>query len=272
MKSILCPTDFKEAGNNGIEYAAQLAQSLSASLTITHVRPSIWPEAIQLKKEERASTESISGMLKRMAEETHATFHIPCHFHLEATSQTIEQAIATMANQYDLLVLGTNGADDYYQLLFGSNAFHVIEKAKCPVIVVPQGYAYSPLRSMVYAYDPDTNPIFLIDQLKKLVNPLGTVVRVLHIAEDKPSTETDRKMTIMKEAIAARTPKSMFWSFDFQYAEDVAWGLDHYMKTHGGNILALSFHHRSLLTKLFTQNVVKQITMTAEYPLFVFWQ
>jgi len=271
MKSILCPTDFKEAGNNGIEYAAQLAQSLSASLTITHVRPSIWPEAIQLEKEVQESTESISGMLKRMAEETHAMFHIPCHFHLEATSQTIEQAIAAMANKYDLLVMGTDGADDYYQLVFGSNAFHVIEKAKCPVIVVPRGNSYKPLRSMVYAFDPDTNPLFLIDQLEKLVDTLGTRVRVLNVAEDKPSEETGKKIALMKDAIAARNPNSLFWEFEHEYAENAARGLDHYMKTHEADILALSFHDRSLLTKLFTQNVVKEITMIAEYPLFVFW-
>lgn len=271
MKSILCPTDFSEVASNAIEYAAQLTKSLSASITLTYVRPTIWPEAVQLEQEERTSAEEISALLKRMCQEVQNEFGVICNFNVQSTTDTLEETIAALASQYDLLVMGTNGADNYYQYVFGSNTYHVIEKTKCSVIVVPRGCKFKQPDILVYAYDPDTNPVFLIDELKKLVSPLRTEVHVLHIAERKPSDEEDHKMEIMRDAIKARMPKNIGWAFEFQYSDDVPWALDHYMKTHQMEMLALSFHHRSLMERLFSKNVIKEITMISEYPVFVFW-
>jgi nucleotide-binding universal stress UspA family protein len=271
MKKILCPIDFSAAAKNGMEYASRLAKALSANLTLLYVRTSIWPEAVQLEEETKKSDETIVAWLSLFASEVHKGFGISCNYEIKQTTATFEEAVAAQANHYDLVVMGTNGADDAYQYIFGSNTFHVIEKSKCPIVVVPEGVSYRPISLLVYAYDPDTNPIFLIEQLKKLAVPLGTKIRVLHIAEKEPSSEANRKMQILQDAVKAREPKNISWSFDFHYSHDVSWALDRYMKENKGDMLALSFHHRSLMERLFKQNVVKQISMTAEYPVFVFW-
>jgi nucleotide-binding universal stress UspA family protein len=271
MKKILCPVDFSEAAKNGMEYAARLAKALQANLTLLYVRTSIWPEAVQLEREVKKSNETIAEWLSLFVNEVHKEFGVHCQYEIRQTTDTFEEAVAAQASSYDLLVMGTNGADDSYQYIFGSNTFHVIERSKCPMVVVPEGVSYRSISLMVYAYDPETNPIFLIEQLKKLAIPLGTEIRVLHIAEKEPSSETNRKMEILQDAVKAREPKNISWSFDFQYSHEVSWALDRYMKENKGDILALSFHHRSLMEKLIKENVVKQISMTAEYPVFVFW-
>jgi hypothetical protein len=69
-----------------------------------------------------------------------------------------------------------------------------------------------------------------------------------------------------------RAPKNCEWSFDSTYSSDVPWALDKYMKGHKGDMLALSFHQRQFIEKIATQNVVKQMTMTAEYPVYIFWR
>jgi hypothetical protein len=35
---------------------------------------------------------------------------------------------------------------------------------------------------------------------------------------------------------------------------------------------SLSYHHRTLMDKVFHQNVIKQISMTADFPVFTFWK
>lgn len=272
MKKILCPIDFSETSKNGMEYAANLAKALNESLTLFYVRTSIWPEAIQLEKEVMESEEEIRSRLALFATEVQKEFGIPCHHHLQQTTDTLDEAIATYATDFDLIVMGTNGADNTYQYVFGTNSFHVIEKSKCPVLVIPENYSYRPIKLLLYAYDPETNPIFLIDQLKKLVVPLGTSVTVLHIERKGPSEGANRKMEILKEAIKAREPKNIAWNFDFQNAGDVSWALDEYMEGHSGDVLALSFHHRSLLENLFKENTIKKISLIADYPVFVFWR
>jgi nucleotide-binding universal stress UspA family protein len=272
MRKILCPVDFTEPSKHGMEYASHLAKALEASLSLLYVRSTIWPEATHLKHEENESNESILSWLSIYAREIHTAFNIACDFHLQETTHTFEQSVAELAPRYDLIVMGTNGADNSYQYLFGTHSFQVMHDSKCPVVLVPEGYVYQPIGEIVYAYSPKTNPLFLTEQLRRLAGPLGASVKVLHILEEKPSLETVRKMEILEDVIKAREPRNISWSFDYQYADDVALALDHYMKTDkGGNMLALSFHHRSVIEKLFRENVIKKITMITDYPIFTFW-
>jgi nucleotide-binding universal stress UspA family protein len=270
MKKILCPIDFSESSRNGLEYAARLAQILKARLTLLYVRISVWPEAIQLQREVNDSNDAIGTRLESMANETRSEFNIPCHYHFEPTTLTLEEVVAAHAANADLVVMGTNGAEDYYQYVMGSNSFHVIEKSTCPVLIVPEKFSFRPVRHMVYAYDPETNPLFLIDQLKKLAGPLGARVTILHIEEDEPSAKVDRRMEILQQAVAARTASDISWNFDSEYAHEVSWALDEFMQDKQADMLALSFHHRTLMENLFKENTIKKISSFAEYPVFVF--
>lgn len=271
MQAILCPTDFSDTANNGIEYAAQLAKSLNKYLLLTYVRPTIWPEAIQLDREVLVSTRNLSELLYQKCREIQIKHDVTTLFHLDVTTNTLGETIAARAYQCDLIVMGTNGAENYYQQVFGSNTYHVIEEAKCPVLMVPDGCLFKPIRSLTYAYSAETNPIFLIDQLKQLVIPMGIKVNVLHIVEGEPSQKNDRQIAILRGAIEARFPTGSNWSADFRYADDVPEALDQYMKTQDAEMLALSFHHRSLMDSLLTEDVIKRISMIAEYPVFIFW-
>jgi nucleotide-binding universal stress UspA family protein len=271
MNKILCPIDFSDASKNGMEYAANLAKALKAILTLLYVRTSIWPEAIQLERELSTSNEAIQSRLSLFAIQVQKEFGIPCDYHIEQTTDTFEETVATLSEDYDLIVMGTNGADTFYQYVYGSNSFHVIENSKCPVLIVPEGCTYRTISRMIYAYDPEKNPAFSVEQLKKIAIPLNAEVRLLHITNEKPTSETKRKMEILQDVIKDTESKQISWSFDFEYSDEVSWALDRYLKIPNGDILALSFYQRSLVEKLFKESVVKQISMVANYPVFVFW-
>lgn len=270
MKKILCPVDFSATSQEGVEYAAHLAQALGCSITLFHVRTTIWPEARQLDYLADLSDDNIRNLLADWGDELKQQYGIACESYFESATETFEEIVAAQALHHDLVVMGTHGADSFFSYVFGSNAFHVIEQAKCPVIVVPHGCVYQPLNLIVYAYDPDTNPLFFVEQLKQLTSTLGSSVRVLHV-EENPKAEVRRRMEILKEAIKARESKFIKLSFDFLYSEEVSHSLNAYMKVHRAEMLALSVDHRTLMDKLFTEDVVKQISLTASYPVFVFW-
>jgi len=271
MQAILCPTDFSDTANNGIDYAAHLARSLNKYLLLTYVRPTIWPEAFQLQHDERVSTRNISERLHQHCRQIQEKYDITCLFHLEVTTGTLAQAIAARASQCDMIVMGTNGAENYYQQVFGSNTFQVIEESKCPVLMVPSGCSFKPVRTLVYAWNHETNPIFLIEQLKRFVMPVGIQVHVLNVIEEGPSQKRDRKIDILRSAIQARFPTGSKWSVDFQFSDDVPRALDDYMKTHDAEMLALSFHHRSLIESLLEEDVIRRMSVIAAYPVFICW-
>ncbi len=272
MKKILCPVDFSNASRNGIEYAGNLAAHLMAHVTLLNVRPTIWPEAIQLRQEAAISEEEITDSLRQLSAEVEKEFGVTCGIHVDLTMQTVEKAIADHASDYDLIVTGTNGADDFYQLAFGSHSFHVVQQAMCPVLIIPEGCSYEPIKQLVYAYDPATNPIFLADQLREFAIVVGASIRVVHVLEAEPSPEGELELKAMKQSVLAQAQKDIPWEFEGMYGRDVAWTLEHYAVSNAVDVLALSYHHRTLMDAIFHQNVIKRISMTAEFPVFTFWR
>jgi len=271
IRTILCPIDFSETSEYGLDYAAHVAKIFFADIVLIYVRTSIWPEAVQLEQIAAESAEDISNRLTTFCQETTDEFGVNCSHRILITTDTVEEAIADQAKECDLIVMGTNRAGNYYKYLFGNNTFHVIKKTKCPILVIPNGYLFKSLHTLVYAYHPETNPIFLIDQLKTIIEPINITIKVVHISEETPSVKIKHRLKILREAVMARKVRNKGWGFDSMYSKDVAFALDQYIKNHNGDILALSFHHRALMETLFTQDVVRQMTMIADYPVLIFW-
>lgn len=272
MKKILCPVDFSNASKNAVDYAGNLAAELMAHVSLIHVRPTIWPEAVQLVQEQEASTEELTEDLKILSDQVEKEFGVTCSAQLLPTTEAVEQVIASQGEKFDLIVSGTNGADDFYQLTFGSHSYQVIRKAMCPVLLVPENCAFKPIRQMAYAFDPHTNPLFLVDQLREFANAAGSTIKVIHVIEEEKSKEGDAKMSQLAELVNARAHPDSHWGFEGLYARDVAWTLEHHVTSNNIDALALSYHHRNLMDKLFHQNVIKRISLTASFPVFTFWR
>lgn len=272
MKKILCPVDFSNASKNGVEFAGNLAAQLMAHVTLMYVRPTIWPEAVQLRRESSQGAAEIIDDLKTLSDEVEKEFGVTCGVHLERTMDPVENSIARYGGGYDLIVSGTNGADDTYQMVFGSHSFQVIQKAMCPVLLIPEGVTYKPIKQLVYAFDPHTNPIFLVEQLRDFASALGAEVKVVHVIEDEQTADTEARIEHLRQAIMARDYKDTSWQFEGLYGRDVAWTLERYAANSAMDVMALSYHHRTLMDKLFHQNVIKQISMTADFPVFTFWK
>lgn len=266
---ILCPTDFTAPSRDGLAYAASLARVCKGSLTLFHVQPSIWPEAMQLRNEVERSMDDIRDELELYKNEVITEFGIPCDWKFQRTTDTVEGSVSSKAQPPDLIVMGTNGADSLYQHMFGSNTFNVIADSKCPVIMVPEGTAFREVKRMVYAFDPETNPIFLVEQLKKIAEIFRAQVEVIHVVTGKKSEKTEHRMEILQQALAARNSSRITWQFHYTYDDDVTHAIDKFMRQTQAELLVITYHYRSLAQKLFRPNVIKRLSMVASYPTLV---
>ena len=140
IERINCPFDFTRTGRVGLNYAGMLAAILGARLTIFYVEPSIWPEELQLYEDRNDSTKGFRRLLKLEAMDMAERFGIESEYAIEPTTDSIEVAVGSMSTDYDLIVMGTNGADNLYQHVFGVNTHHVLGLTRCPVLIVPLGY------------------------------------------------------------------------------------------------------------------------------------
>lgn len=270
IERINCPFDFTRTGRVGLNYAGMLAAALGARLTIFYVEPSMWTVELQLYEDRNESVKGIRRLLKLEAERMQAKFGIESNYAIDLETDSIEVAVGSLSTEYDLIVMGTNGADDLYQQVFGVNTHHELGLTRCPVLMIPRGYEPNIPKQMVYAFDAETNPDFLEGQLERLASPLKAQVNTLSVVRDS-TAETERKMQLLGEMLGVSQEEEFDWDFQPTYSDEAVSTVDQYMKDNCMDILALSYHHRTLFDKLYKENVDKKVSRIADYPVLVFW-
>jgi nucleotide-binding universal stress UspA family protein len=137
---ILAPTDFSHKSEIAVDYAVELARPMHAQLTLLHVFPerSAFDSAMrefphgewdQAKEEAQRKLAEEITRAKLTFREIDSLFRTGLDFRDEILSAAKEVSA-------DLLVLSTHGYIGWKQLLFGSDAEKILERASCPILVV----------------------------------------------------------------------------------------------------------------------------------------
>jgi len=131
ISRILVPVDFSETSAKALQYAERLARSTGAELLLAHAFSV--PETLDLAGQLHAADPQLPGQLAAVA----ATLQTPPREQI-LHAGTPGDVICWLAQnrQCDLIVMGTHGRTGLMHLLMGSVAAHVLQHARCPVLVV----------------------------------------------------------------------------------------------------------------------------------------
>ncbi len=163
FKKILYPTDLSEAGRRAFPYAASLANRYGADLTVFHVLETVefeksvvgyisedmWKkirkrslqearEILVGRKRDDAAIENevdqfVRDSLGDKTKKPYVTYDVVVK--AGTTVQTILEY--ARKGRYDLIVLGKQGHGAVEDVLIGSTARRVMQRAEIPVMVVP---------------------------------------------------------------------------------------------------------------------------------------
>lgn len=273
MKKIICPTDFSKTANKAIEYAANLVKKSNLEFEIIHIEVLSTTHPIASGMEVRQNMPATFDTLERMCNLVNQAYSVNCNYSVETTEKTIENVISNRAESNTLIVMGTNGTDDVYQSVFGTNTYQVIRKAKCPVLMIPDGIAYQPFKKVVFAWDYTKNNKVSFLQLQNILKDFHFEVQIdfLHISKEK-TVIGDDVFNALKEEICSYTGKDNNISFHRIFSEDpdlFADRIDDYMNDSGADMLAVTYYDRGIVKNMFHGKVAKDLTEIAGYPLLV---
>ncbi len=139
---ILCPVDFSDSSEHAMRYAAGLAVTFGAELTLLHVVAPVvsalpgetaLPDTLQADLDELAAAcekrlEQLAGML--------AGDGITVRRQVLNGVPFVEIVRYARDTATDLIVMGTHGRTGLGHLLIGSVAERVVRRATCPVLTV----------------------------------------------------------------------------------------------------------------------------------------
>jgi len=266
MKKILCPTDFSNSAQNGIAYAAKLAKVINGELTLFHVQSLM--EFVSGDSEKQR--QSITRQLESQSEEIARTFHIPCDAHVETTFRSLSNVIHDVSGQYDLIAMGSNGPDNVYQFMTGSHAYNAAVKSNSPVLIVPEQYVYSEIRSIVYAFDYLKERRLPLDELIKFAAVLKSEITVLQVMEEAQSKGADEDLRELQLIIQNLYSGNVPLKYETIRSSDIALTINRYITKVQPDVLAMCSVHMNAVQRLFHTSVIKNISVTTDIPLFVF--
>jgi nucleotide-binding universal stress UspA family protein len=211
MKRILYATGYSDNAKSALKYAISLSEKLNASLFVIHVfdYPTVFT------KELKEPYENLEEKTFKIHHDKLAEFcKNNCDGDIDKLdisfdvieNKSIVNGIIEKANNLnaDLIITGTKSEKLLKELILGNTAKHLIEKAPCPILTIPNGKKQEKIDTIVYASDFEENDIRAIFDLLNLVRPFNPTIKIVHIStkEDyKGDEQMNWFMDLLKERI-----------------------------------------------------------------------
>ena len=166
----------------------------------------------------------------------------------------------------DLLILGTKGGGNWLDKLLGTVAIGVMQKAHCPVLIVPKAAKYTGIHQALFATSPDT---FLEKDIRLALDFAGYFMTKLHfihvdgVLEDPVS---DRSRAVFERILEQ---KGLFapYSIETVTATTVSEGINDYCLKNKMDLMIAVTHHRGFWENLTHYSVTKELAWHAHLPI-----
>jgi nucleotide-binding universal stress UspA family protein len=205
LKNVLFATDFSQASEAALPYAAAISRRYNCQLHIVHVispasyvvaSEPVGPFTIEsmhaaTRADARERMEALASLLKTVP------------YHTYVREGDVWEVISDMARtrEIDLLVLGTHGRTGLEKLVLGSKAEEILRQAPCPVLTVSskvsgraklpalaEGKDLNPLeisvRHIVYATDFTPESLAAAPFAASLAQEFQARLTLLHVIEE----------------------------------------------------------------------------------------
>ena len=272
MKNILLPTDFSENSLNAIEYALEFFKNWECEFYVLNVqKPSEYiTDDIMTASPSESIHSAIAGDNKSKLQQlvndlnkkyASTPFKINMLFDFDNLSEAINQIIQN--HSIELIVMGTNGATNAREVVFGSNTIQVIRNVNCPILAIPQDYRFKGNNKTLLCIPKE---IALLDTI---LTPFKDLMQVhnseLHIIE------FDDDVLAVSEGQENSELKKSFNDYPFEYYclnEQIEWSVintaTQLLKT---DLNAVFIEKKSFFERLILGTETPKITYRTKVPV-----
>jgi nucleotide-binding universal stress UspA family protein len=272
MKTIIVPIDFSPISLNAAGYAAEMARSISADLSLFHIcllpitTYGDVPFPIENMDSSLSSAEDKILQVKNdLAIRTGGKVKIDTEVRVAATV-TGELANYCSSKKPYAVVMGTQGTSAIERIFFGSNTINAMKHLAWPVIVVPPEAKFTAIKRIGLACDlkkVDANLPF--SQIKSLVTQFNADLYILHINPEGSKGYTADK------TVETRALQNMLCDLHPAYRfidyEDIETGLEEFAMTNKLDLLITVPKRHNIIDQIFHKSHSKKLVMHTHMPV-----
>lgn len=268
MKHILLPTDFSKNSINAIDFAMDFLAGVACHFYFLNVqKPSqyVTGDIYTSSPQDTTIYETISQDNKKQLEILKKTYKkkygsqnyiFETLFDFDVIVDAINQVV--LKKNISLIFMGTNGASDAAEVLFGSNTLKVIRGVHCPIIAIPKGYRYTGIKKILLTLKEDD--VFHPDAL----NPLKELIIGKNVSAEVLQIEGSN-------TLPENAGKDMFTSINYHHIEGVATAdaVSSFEQLIPVDIHVVFIHPTSFFKRIFFGSDAKELTYKSWVPLLV---
>jgi len=270
MKKILCPTDFSDTAHKAVAYAAKMAQKCGAELHLFHVH-AIWHTLpTDLTWGKFITMKAVKDHLDEICLEASRVYKITCYGEVHANNRSVSSVIAATGTQYDLIIMGTDGPDSLYEFFAGSTTYQVVRESQVPILLLPDGCDFQEITHVAYAYDYFRDQHTDLSQLITWVGPMQARITILQVMKQRTHQTDEKKLQDAQLPLKQLYADIVPLDFSIVYSDDPIGGINFYTERNACDALAVCVRDYALIEKLFHKSVIRKLSVTTKYPLFVF--
>lgn len=274
MKKILVPVDFSETSENAFVYALEMAKSYNAQLLLLHTfelpvvdnRIMAVDYAEIYDTLESTNSNQFEQELKKLGNiaKEHQGEHIVMN-HIMISGDLVQniKEVITVEN-IDFVVMGTNGATDWFDSFLGTNASTVISDVSVPVMSVSGEARFSRMETLGFTTLYREDDLHALREVLALAKRLEAKVKCLYV---KTSDSEFRGEAIRYWESHFANEEDL--EFFIVPSDDIEGTIEDFIEEEHIDLLAMVTHKKNFFTRFFTTSTTQKMSQHSKTPILV---
>jgi len=284
MKKILILTDFSKNATAAAEAGYRIAARMHKDVllynsyikypSLTGYAAGAWlvDEFIDRERQSKKNLQFVMEGLESLGVDLSANDRAP-RIDTLCEDCDLGQAMDSISDtkNIELIVMGAkNEKQQGDTFLYGADTTAVIENARQPILIVPEGWSIENLREVIYATDFEEGDIKAIHHLTRFGSSFHLMINIIHVNE-KNAREVCRyeeKETSFRQSVAGlKYPGLIYHDLN---GKDTLDRLQRLLKEKQGSMLAMLHMQNSYLIRLFQHSLVTQVIKHQKSALLIY--
>jgi nucleotide-binding universal stress UspA family protein len=281
MKTILVLTDFSINADHAAYYALKLAQKVEASLMLCNISPASYRKSLHVKSgklfgnyqlPEGDNVEDLSGLAERLNKQ----LDIEAGFRPEIDHCSRSGMVGDTVNEIAarcnaiMVVISRHSSNELNTLLLKNHTRDIIEKANCPVLIIPYQAKFTEFKKIAFATDLASSSINALRCLSIFAKYFDSKILITHVSpENLNFKEESSIIDRFREQVSAVIT---YPAIDYREikSKSVVKGLDWLSDHTDIDMIVLIHRKRNFFQKILEASVTQKIAGYLSMPMLVF--
>jgi nucleotide-binding universal stress UspA family protein len=273
MKTVLILTDFSKKAEHAAEMAIKIAVAANAKVQLhsTFHAPQVFPSdagATPFFEDYTAEEEAANDKLKEFEERLKEKFgnetlpRITCTSAPGNLADTIENL-----DPWLMVMGGKSRVSALSEFVFGSNTSVIMDRASCPVLIVPEKAQLNPFKKIVFASalsPAEKGAMLFVEEFGSILN---AQITVLHVSDKQTEEENPDEQSIYYNGLVSGNQPAVQYT-DVRGA-DIAEAINDYARHEAIDLIAIAHAKRSFFGQLFHKSVGKNMVNYQDLPVLI---